>query len=115
MAETSRKGFPMFHDNDTLHPRDDGSNDRPDVPVVPGLEIVDLIARGGHGSVYRARQVDHDTETQLRISVANPALSNDVLQGSCSPRLCLDAAESSRPVVGVQGERCDDPIGRLAC
>ena len=38
-----------------------------DAPTVPGLEIINVIAQGGHGTVYRAHQAEHDRIVAVKV------------------------------------------------
>ncbi len=44
-----------------------GNQSSPDYPTVPGLEIVDLLASGSHGSVFLARQLSHERFVALKV------------------------------------------------
>jgi len=57
------------------HPADSGAEPgptpppipAPSSPDVPGLEVIEVIARGAHGTVYLANQADHDRAVALKV------------------------------------------------
>ncbi|MEM7094339.1 MAG: serine/threonine-protein kinase [Actinomycetota bacterium] len=50
-----------------LHVSAPGADHGAPLPSVPGLDVLGPIARGGHGTVYRARELRHDRMVALKV------------------------------------------------